>query len=618
MPDIVAPEKVLDVAKKIWRGADASRWSSELKNWPDYVENALRVAGEAAEDRFDLLGSGFTCLREQDGSIRWHEDFRSGALFPSDLQGPDVPIRLPIEGSDIKIPWELSRFQHVFSWITTGREDASSHFERQCRDWIRSNPVGKGVNWACPMDVAIRAISWTAAIAAWGNTWDPEFLSSISNSLMAHGLYIRGHLEWAYRHRTNHYFADITGLAVLGAVFSHCSQGLEWLAFARKELDREIQQQFAEDGFNKECSTTYHRLMIEMATISLAAFRAVDQDLSEGACQRLHKAYQALSLLCDDHGNIFLIGDNDSSRIFPALPRPDHAVGHLLSVGSVLFDDPALARFVASPELALIAGFSKFDSYCRVEQPAPKSLSLPKSGFFILGKGDCRVVVRCGPLSYRRTGSHRHMDQLSICLSVDGEVFFTDPGTYCYTAHRGWRRKMAVSSAHNTLEVDGEPQCRVWSRNERGFSCIDEDRASVDRFTTSNKEIFFSGRHRAYRRLKGGGDHCRTILFVPEQEKWTIQDQVALTGAHVVEWNFHLDAGVSVDCDGNTVVFSKNGVQIRLITDDFSPDEREIVGDFVCPSYGIKTESRTLCFKKKTKGSIDVLFSVEVVKSELR
>ena len=59
---------------------------------------------------------------------------------------------------DIKVPWELSRFQHFTilgqAYILSKEEKYAQEFVNQVTDWIEHNPVGFGVNWACPMDVA--------------------------------------------------------------------------------------------------------------------------------------------------------------------------------------------------------------------------------------------------------------------------------------------------------------------------------------------------------------------------------------------------------------------------------------------------------------------------------
>ena len=69
-------------------------------------------ADEVAAHRFDLLGSGPTELGPE---IDWLTDFKSGRRWP--LHHGSL-LRLAYgDGSDIKVPWELSRCQHLASEV---------------------------------------------------------------------------------------------------------------------------------------------------------------------------------------------------------------------------------------------------------------------------------------------------------------------------------------------------------------------------------------------------------------------------------------------------------------------------------------------------------------------
>ena len=91
--------------------------------------------------------------------IDWHCDFKSKTRWNEKTFYLDIPLK-PSHNSDIKIPRELSRFQHIQSIFFSNDERASTEFFLQVIDWIISNPFKRGVNWACTMDVSIRAINW--------------------------------------------------------------------------------------------------------------------------------------------------------------------------------------------------------------------------------------------------------------------------------------------------------------------------------------------------------------------------------------------------------------------------------------------------------------------------
>jgi hypothetical protein len=123
------------------------------------------------------------------------------------------------------------------------------------------------------MDVAIRAANWLVArdlFHAHGARFDPGFEGEFARSVRAHGLHILGNLEWFVDLRSNHYLADIAGLAFVAAYLPRSAETDAWLAFAAQELVVEVEGQFLEDGGNFEGSSSYHRLSAEMAVYAAA------------------------------------------------------------------------------------------------------------------------------------------------------------------------------------------------------------------------------------------------------------------------------------------------------------------------------------------------------------
>ena len=79
---------------------------------PAHVISVLARARDLLDRRFDLLGSGPSRPLRPDGGIDWHRDFKSGLAWDPSTHHLDVTI-VRGDGSDIKVPWELSRFQHL-------------------------------------------------------------------------------------------------------------------------------------------------------------------------------------------------------------------------------------------------------------------------------------------------------------------------------------------------------------------------------------------------------------------------------------------------------------------------------------------------------------------------
>ena len=94
--------------------------------------------------------------------IDWHVDFKSGYRGNPKIYYKDIKYGHKV-GVDVKVPWELSRFQHLTTlgeaYFLSNDEKYVKEFVNQITDWIENNPPKFGVNWTCTVDVAIRACS---------------------------------------------------------------------------------------------------------------------------------------------------------------------------------------------------------------------------------------------------------------------------------------------------------------------------------------------------------------------------------------------------------------------------------------------------------------------------
>ncbi|NQE52327.1 hypothetical protein C5S29_01940, partial [ANME-1 cluster archaeon GoMg3.2] len=175
------------------------------KEYPNSIEQTINDADEICNHIFDLLGSGKVKLGEE---IDWHLDFKTGFRWnPKTCYLGTRKHATLDDDSDVKVPWELSRCQHfvtlgkAYWYIKESKIDGEKYareFVNQIRDWIDANPVELGVNWACTMDVAIRAVNWI-----WGYYFfcdspslTNEFKIKFFKSLFLHGRHIINNLEF--------------------------------------------------------------------------------------------------------------------------------------------------------------------------------------------------------------------------------------------------------------------------------------------------------------------------------------------------------------------------------------------------------------------------------------
>jgi len=300
---------------------------------PNGLEGVSFTPNPVADKRkpFKVNQSNFSesnriwCLirRKDYEPIHWHIAYRSGYEWSPECWRTDARKGLP-RGVDIKEPWELSRMQHLVPMAlhtTLEPEDAQAtveEIESQILDFIASNPPGFGVNWACTMDVALRACSWLISFdlcRASSAQFSDEFMKVFGRSIYEHAHFISHHVEWSDLTRGNHYLFDVIGLLFCSAYLPQTKQTDEWFAFATREFLREIERQFNEDGSNIECSTAYHCFVSEAVTYTVSLLVSVLKFRGESAVKILPEG--PLGFLAKRAGHVWFSKRN---------PRPDPRV----------------------------------------------------------------------------------------------------------------------------------------------------------------------------------------------------------------------------------------------------------------------------------------------------
>ena len=304
--------------------------------------------------------------------IDWQLDFKSGYRWSERTWAMRLPTG-PLPGVDVKVPWELSRMQHLPQMALRASaavkkaeaQQLMCDIRDQWLDFIATNPPGFGVNWLCPMDIAIRGANWCLTwdiLQAAGFALDPTDETILAHSLYDHGRYIVEHLEWS-NDRANHYLADICGLAFIAAYLPETRETDHWLAFAIGQLHVETLHQFLRDGGNIEGSTAYHRLSTEMVLYATALILGLSHSQLErlaaldpkacasltgsaaipafwslnetgidtegesirtpfdaGFLERVQLAVSFFAAILKPDGSFPQIGDNDSGRFFKLQP----------------------------------------------------------------------------------------------------------------------------------------------------------------------------------------------------------------------------------------------------------------------------------------------------------
>jgi len=341
--------------------------------------------------------------------------------------------------------------------------------------WIEANPPPFGNGWE-PYPLSLRIVNlvkWFARQEA----FEPYWLASLATQMQALAKQVEYHILG------NHLFANAKAL-VFGGSYLAGPDADRWLANGLKILDREVKEQFLEDGAHFELSPMYHATLLwDMCDLVNLAERVDLPELKVRLPEWRVIVVQGLRwLLSMQHPDGGIPFFNDAafgiaptlsdlevyaSRLEGCLPLPD--------VGEGSFD----ARYHAQ------SGYASID----------------------LGGGNKALLdlARVGP-DYQP--GHAHADTLSFELSLFGQRIFVNSGTSQY-GDDAERHRQRSTSAHNTVEVDGENSSEVWS----GFRVARRAYPVLELFVDQSDKVLIQASHTGYLRLKGRVLHRREWLF---------------------------------------------------------------------------------------------------------
>lgn len=555
------------------------------------------------ENKFQALGSDLFSFGDK---IDWHLDFKSGKRWPLSYYTKIDTLGLE-DPSDIKIPWELSRFHQAIwlgraYWISHSEAHADK-FKSLVDSWIENNPVGYGVNWNMPMEVAIRAMNLIVGLLYFmgSNRIDDEFLVKLLCSLYEHGTFVRHNLERTLR-SGNHYISDLVGLIYLGIFFYDTKVGKRWVKFAQRELELEILNQVYEDGTDYEKSTSYQRFVAELFAAAYVILRLNKFDISKDFSDRLEKMFDFIASATMRDGKVPSIGDSDDGRLFKLKSEVDpNCHRDLLSVGAVLFDRGNLKSVAGEySDLALLLlgteGFEKFSSL--QDDLEVKSAVFPKGGFAFLKTARDFCSFDIGDIGKRGRGGHGHDDVLSITIAGKNP-FLVDRGTYCYTCDTKLRNKLRSTYSHNTAVIDRTEQAEF-----SGLWSIKKDLTSPEllNWTSTTEQDVILAQHHAYERLPQPVVHKRKITFNKRQRTFLLEDSFIGKGKHEIELMFHFAPELKVVDVGRNFI-ALEGEEFALMK---FQSVREGRMDFTLedwehsPSYGVLQNAKSARLKAKT------------------
>ncbi len=583
--------------------AEVPRLAAEIgRRFPDEFKRKIQQAEQICRGEFDLLGYQRIPYGPK---INWQADQVHRKISP---RSPWYKIRYLDfdEVGDSKIVWELNRHQHfvtlAMAYRFCGEERFGREIFRQWSDWQQANPYPIGINWASSLEVAFRSLSWIwmGQLLSGTKVVPPNFRRDLSKALAVHGRHIETYLSTYFSPNT-HLLGEAVALFFLGTLFPEIPAASRWKEQGWRIVCREAQRQVRRDGMYFEQSTYYHVYALDFLLHAriLAAKNGVF--IPPEFDQVLERMLDFLSGI-SQAGLVPRFGDDDGGRVFdPQRNRAPHLLDSL-ATGAVLFersDWPKAAENLCPETLWLLGSraIAHFEALALVP-PIAQATHFPDSGLYVIaedGKDSQQLIIDAGPLGEGNSG-HGHADALQVHLSIGGEEWLTDPGTFSYVAGEETRERFRSTRAHNTLQVDGLSQAVPMSP----FSWTNLPRVYADTWIVGQRCAFFEGHHLGYARLAQPVIHRRSVFSVGSG-LWLIRDLAEGSGEHQLDLFWHLAPGTYLQerTDSGFRFRKPNGLGLALLSEDSHRWSSEVISGAHSEAYGREEPAPVLHFSIK-------------------
>jgi hypothetical protein len=471
-----------------WRSS-----AKEVKSKQDMLKNLAPAHRAFSESLLSKITDNYIFLD-------WQYDCISGYKWDvSKYHTDSFKVVNENNGIDIKNPWETGRLQHLpqLAYYAGLKSEYKARlyeeFKNVVFDFYASNPYGMGVQWACTMDVAIRAanliLAYNMFLSIDKNLFDEEFDNIFSNLIFQHGKFIHSNLEKGYKFSNNHYLSNLCGLIFISSYLTNFSESL---SFSVKEFFVEIKKQFHKDGSNFESSTAYHCLSSEMTFYTIALLIGFDKKyadyIEENLSYQLSRVYDFSKDIVAPDGIIVQIGDNDSGHFFNIDP-----LWKVTATGiheDVLNNEALLSLMVSlfkennsNITSLIVSSLSKKNGITYKDNTSSKTINTnlsehlndypyfqqdsfsittnfdnqkaelgvkyyPDFGLILWKNEITWVSIFFGQVGQCGVGGHSHNDKLSMIFYDNGKMVFGDPGSYTYTTNIIERNKYRSYVCH--------------------------------------------------------------------------------------------------------------------------------------------------------------------------
>ena len=556
---------------------------------PERLKAPLKLRGRLAQDAKSLLAGDWLLYGWRAVSTGappcWHRDAACGVIIEPDELSHKLDHRHLPDPADVRTIWEINRWSEMarvmmHAWLNQDW-DAARTAQIWLEDWVERNPVGRGINWTSPLEVALRLLNFAwfdVLVSACGQDHLSERQKILAERI------VPVHALWVHRYRSygssanNHLLGELVGLLHAVKRWPSLEQHVGKAVDLWNDIAECVMEQFAPDGGNREQALHYHLFAWEMAW---HARQLMSMHGAAPVNDRLRRAAEFFVRMVHPL-EPWDYGDSDDAQVLPIVLDRGDAMAEWQS-------------WLAGHEHGDVIGYWMGESPLRNvtldSSTSPEGWWLAKeTGLAVCELEDWVLRLDASPTGFGKMAAHGHCDALHLSVWDGTEAIVIDPGTFGYYGMSDRRAELAAWDAHN----GPRPAAGFVTPKRMGPFLLTNHYAQPDTQRVSARRLTS--------RLKHEGCDFTRLVEVDTDGTLMVEDKAVGDGSFKVRWTFAPECSVSGGAD--LVYQIKRGAKTWRI--EFCGD------DLVAVELGDAMVSRRY-------GQLEKAVTIEIVaKGELR